>query len=89
MAISIPDSVFHAAEALAKRMGMSRSALFRRAAGNYVEAHEHDRVRDALDAVYAKESSDVDEIPAEMQRVSLSKERYLKTPWSTCPCRKS
>ena len=27
MAISIPDSVFHAAEALAKRMDMSRSAL--------------------------------------------------------------
>lgn len=61
-------------------MGRSRSALFRRAVGDYVKAHEHDWVRDALDAVYTEASSDIDEIPAEMQRVSLSKEDYLTTP---------
>lgn len=75
-AISIPDSVFHAAEALAKRMGMSRSELFRRAVGDYVEAHRHDWARDALDAVYAEEPSGIDEVSAEMQRVSLSKEEW-------------
>ena len=75
-AISIPDSVFHIAESLAKRMGMSRSELFRHALENYIEAHGHDRVREALDAVYAEESSDIDEALAEMQWASLSKEDW-------------
>ena len=75
-AISIPDSVFHIAESLAKRMGVSRSELFRHALENYIEAHGHDRVREALDAVYAEESSDIDEALAEMQWASLSKEDW-------------
>ena len=75
-AISIPDSVFHTVESLAKRMGMSRSELFCRAVEDYIEVHRHDRVREALDAVYAEESSDVDEALAEMQWASLSKEDW-------------
>ena len=75
-AISIPDSVFHTVESLAKRMGMSRSELFCRAVEDYIEAHRHDRVREVLDAVYAEESSDVDEALAEMQWASLSKEGW-------------
>ena len=75
-AISIPDSLFHIAESLAERMGMSRSELFRHALENYIEAHKHDRVRDALDTVYTEESSRVDEALAEMQWASLSKEDW-------------
>ena len=75
-AISIPDSLFYIAESLAKRMGMSRSELFRHALENYIEAHRHDRVREVLDAVYAEESSDIDEALAEMQWASLSKEDW-------------
>lgn len=75
-AISIPDSLFHIAESLAERMGMSRSELFRHALENYIEAHRHDRVRDALDTVYTEESSRVDEALAEMQWASLSKEDW-------------
>ena len=75
-AISIPDSLFHIAEALAERMGMSRSELFRQALENYIERHGHDKVREALDTVYARESSRVDEALAEMQWASLSKEDW-------------
>lgn len=75
-AISIPDSLFCTAESLAERMGMSRSELYRHALENYIEAHKHDRVRDALDTVYAEESSQVDEALAEMQWASLPKEDW-------------
>lgn len=75
-AISIPDSLFHIAELLAERMGMSRSELYRHALENYIRAHRHDGVRESLDAVYAEESSHVDEALAEMQRVSLSREDW-------------
>ena len=75
-AISMPDSVFHAAESLAKRLGVSRSELFRKAVEAYIETHKHDRVREALDDVYAEESSSLDEALAQMQRTSLDKEDW-------------
>ena len=75
-AISIPDSLFHIAEALAERTGMSRSELYRHALENYIQAHRHDGVRESLDVVYAEESSHVDEALAEMQWVSLSREDW-------------
>ena len=56
-AISLPDSLFHAADSLAKRTGMSRSELFRTAVADYIDAHKHDQVREALDAVYSEQSS--------------------------------
>ena len=71
-AVSIPDTVFDAADSLAKRMRVSRSELFRRAVEAYIEAHQHDRVRETLDTV--KESSDVDEALAEMQAASVAME---------------
>ncbi|MCH7787794.1 MAG: ribbon-helix-helix domain-containing protein [Chloroflexi bacterium] len=75
-AISIPDSVFQAAESLAKRLGISRSELFRKAVEAYIETHKHDRVREALDDVYAEESSSLDEALAQMQWASLPGEDW-------------
>ena len=75
-AISMPDSVFHAAESLAKRLGVSRSELFRKAVEAYIETHKHEKVREALDDVYAEESSSLDEALAQMQRTSLDKEDW-------------
>jgi metal-responsive CopG/Arc/MetJ family transcriptional regulator len=73
-AVSIPDSIFHAAESLAKRLGISRSELFSRALEAYLEAHKHDHVRGALDAIYRDESSRLDETFVRMQWASLPKE---------------
>jgi metal-responsive CopG/Arc/MetJ family transcriptional regulator len=75
-AVSIPDPIFHAAESLAKRLGMSRSELFAHALEAYVEAHQHDSVREALDAIYRQESSSLDETLAHLQWASLPKEDW-------------
>jgi metal-responsive CopG/Arc/MetJ family transcriptional regulator len=75
-AVSIPDPIFHAAESLAKRLGMSRSELFSRALEAYLETHKHDSVREALDAVYSQESSSLDETLAQMQWDALPKEDW-------------
>jgi metal-responsive CopG/Arc/MetJ family transcriptional regulator len=75
-AVSIPDPIFHAAESLAKRLGMSRSELFSRALEAYLEAHKHDSVREALDAIYSHESSSLDATLAHLQWASLPKEDW-------------
>jgi metal-responsive CopG/Arc/MetJ family transcriptional regulator len=75
-AVSIPDPIFHSAESLAKRLGMSRSELFSRALEAYLEAHKHDSVREALDAIYSQESSSLDETLAHMQWASLPKDDW-------------
>jgi metal-responsive CopG/Arc/MetJ family transcriptional regulator len=75
-AVSIPDPIFHTAESLAKRLGISRSELFSRALEAYLEAHKHDSVREALDAIYSQESSRLDETLAHMQWASLPKEDW-------------
>jgi metal-responsive CopG/Arc/MetJ family transcriptional regulator len=75
-AVSISDPIFYAAEALAKRLGMSRSELFSRALEAYLEAHKHDSVREALDAIYSQELSRLDETLAHTQWASLPKEDW-------------
>jgi antitoxin MazE6 len=72
-AVSIPDSMFHAAESLAKRLGMSRSEAVSHTLEAYLEAHQHDRVREALDAIYSQELSSLDETLAPLQWASLPK----------------
>jgi metal-responsive CopG/Arc/MetJ family transcriptional regulator len=75
-AVSVPDPIFHAAESLAKRIGISRSELFSRAVEAYIEAHKHYRVREALDEVHSGEPSSLDECLAQMQWASLPKEDW-------------
>jgi antitoxin MazE6 len=75
-AISHPDPVFHAAESLAKRLGMSRSELFSRALEAYLEAHKHDSVRKGLDALCSHELSRLDATLAQLQWASLPKEDW-------------
>ena len=55
-AVSIPNSLFHAAEELAERLGIPRSQLYRRALEEFLKARGHDVIRETLDAVYAGES---------------------------------
>ena len=55
---------------------MSRNELFRRAVEKYIESHQYDGVREALDRVYAEESSGLDERLAQMQFGSLPREDW-------------
>jgi metal-responsive CopG/Arc/MetJ family transcriptional regulator len=56
-AISIPDSLFEDAEALAHRLHVSRSELYASALRAFVQEHDEVEKRRALDEVYARESS--------------------------------
>ena len=75
-AISIPDRIFDAAEAVAERLGMSRSALYTRAVETYLEAHRDSGVRETLDRLYAEESSELDAVLVRLQAASLPEEEW-------------
>lgn len=57
-AVSIPDSVFEAAERLADRLGISRSELYQRALRHFLESQSHAVIRESLDSVYAESPDD-------------------------------
>jgi metal-responsive CopG/Arc/MetJ family transcriptional regulator len=71
-AISIPDSLFQSAEALARRLRMSRSQLYAEALRLLVEQHEEARMRSVLDALYGTESSELPQGAMEAQKDVLS-----------------
>jgi predicted transcriptional regulator len=56
-AISLPDELFAAADALADKLEMSRSRLIAVALAEYVARHRAGRVTERLDAVYSVEES--------------------------------
>lgn len=58
-AVSIPDHVFERAESVAQRLGVSRSELYAIALRAYLEHHDAVAQRQALDELYASESSDL------------------------------
>lgn len=70
-AISLPDELFEAADRLAKRLRLSRSELYARALGRYVEQHGDDGVTCDLDAVYTTQESSLDPLLARAQSASL------------------
>ena len=57
-AISIPDDVFRAAERAAKRLGMSRSELFSRAAVEFLNANPPDDLTGSYDAAFSEPETD-------------------------------
>ncbi|MEA5418181.1 hypothetical protein VB712_03025 [Spirulina sp. CCNP1310] len=70
-AISLPDSVFEQAEALAQQLGLSRSELYTKALQVYLERYNRDQILLKLNQVYARESSELDPVMAKMQFMSL------------------
>ena len=75
-AISVPDHVFEAADAAAKRLSMTRSELYTRAVQAFLEAHKAEGITEKLDEVYAERASTMDAVLAQMQAASLPAE-----PW--------
>lgn len=77
-AISIPDSIFDAAERLAERLDISRSELYQRALRHYLEAQSHSVIRESLDAVYGEspEKSMLDPSVEFAQKMSLPEEDW-------------
>lgn len=75
-AVSVPDPVFASADALAKRLGISRSQLYSTALAEYVAKFQASRVTERLDAVYGKEDSRLDPRLARAQRRVLKKSKW-------------
>lgn len=76
-AISIPDSVYNAAEQLASRLGESRSELYSKAVDNYIKQHQDVKVTEKLNDLYEKNISSFDSAIE-----STRKRAWLKqNPW--------
>jgi len=57
--ISLPDDVYHGADRLADRLGVSRSELYATAVSEYLAKHRHQDVTAQLNEVYSREQSGV------------------------------
>ena len=77
-AISIPDSIFQAAERFAKQLGISRSELFQRAVKAFLQDHRQDEVTEVLNKVYGqgRERAELDPILKQLQEVSIAREKW-------------
>jgi metal-responsive CopG/Arc/MetJ family transcriptional regulator len=75
-AISIPDDIFHSAEQLARRLGVSRSELYVQALKSYLQAHYEDNVTDTLNTIYGDTSDSLDPVLQSVQTRSLPKDDW-------------
>jgi predicted transcriptional regulator len=75
-AVSIPNPLFEGAERTARRLGLSRSALYARALADFITAQRQQGITEALNAVYAAEPSSLDPALAAMQAASLGPDEW-------------
>ncbi len=75
-AISIPDPLFKAAERVAKRQKISRSRFYAKAVASYLRSQQAQGIKEALDAVYGKENSELDPGLAASAYEILGKEKW-------------
>ena len=75
-AISLPDHLFASADALAERLGVSRSNLFATALAEFLAKHQSRRVTERLDAVYATEPSALDPVVRKAQRKTILRDKW-------------
>jgi antitoxin MazE6 len=74
--ISIPDEVFHAAEEISRRLGISRSELYSRTVAAFIASHRSTGIREKLDAIYGEEDSALDPVLAHWQALALHREDW-------------
>ena len=76
-AISIPDAVFQSADALAERLGLTRSALYARALETFIADQRKGAITKRLDAVYERETGygSLDPEVERMQATTLTRSR--------------
>jgi len=75
-AISIPDTIFQAAENLARRLGLSRSELYVKAVNDYIKTHKYQDVTKKLNEVYSSIDSGVEDDVYSMQVRSIPKDNW-------------
>lgn len=75
-AISLPDKLFESTDALARRLGLSRSQLVATALAEFLAKHRGRDLTRRLDAVYAHEGSALDPATRRLQARSLGADRW-------------
>ncbi len=75
-AISIPDSVYNAAELVAKKLNVSRSELYTKAVSDYLSKNQKSHITEALNKVYSEENSFIDPAIHDAQIYSIGKESW-------------
>ena len=77
-AISIPDSLFRAAERLAERLGVSRSELYQMAVAKMIAGYDDEATTEALNQVYGSDPglATVDPVLHQLQISSLSQDDW-------------
>ena len=77
-AISIPDSLFHAADRFAKRLGISRSELYQRAVNAFLKEHWQEGVTDKLNEIYGNDGikAELDPFLEHLQGASIAREDW-------------
>lgn len=76
IAISVPDPVFAAAEALARELNVSRSELYSRALAAYLDTRGAAAVTAKLNAVYANDPAPADRALSRAQSATLDDEAW-------------
>jgi metal-responsive CopG/Arc/MetJ family transcriptional regulator len=75
-AISLPDSLFQAADQFAKQRGVSRSELYATAIEEYLQAHRDEAITQALNRVYGEDDSSLDPALAALQAAALPRDDW-------------
>lgn len=75
-AISLSDRLFQSADALARKLGMSRSQLYATALAEYVAKHQAAKVTERLDAVYGAQARGLGAGLRRAQRRSLTRDEW-------------
>lgn len=79
-AISLPNALFESAEALAHRLGVTRSELFATAVAAFIAHHDRTRLTARLNAVYA-EAADAEDAAPDLGLATLQARSLAHDPW--------
>jgi len=77
-AVSLPDDLFRQAEAIARRLRVSRSALYARAIADFLERERGNAITERLDNVYSGRAAKVDSALHGAQMGSLEKDAWQR-----------
>ena len=76
VAVSIPEELFDSAEALGKRLAVSRSRLYATALAEFVAKHRGRKTTERLNIVYSAEESRLDTQVRRLQIRSIPDESW-------------
>jgi metal-responsive CopG/Arc/MetJ family transcriptional regulator len=76
VAVSIPDDLFESAEALGKRLAVSRSRLYATALAEFLAKHRGRKTTERLNRVYAEEESRLDASVRRLQARSVGDDSW-------------